>query len=130
MTQPPLSQTIQALEALLGTPLFPRTKRSVTLTPAGAALLPEARRILQQAARCPTWRAARPPASPAGCRSPSCRPPTTACCRLFCANSANAYPQVQIDLREATTDVQLEDAGAGAHRCRPADPAAARPAKD
>src|SRR4051812_37869177 len=53
MTQPPLSQTIQGLEALLGTNLFLRSKRSVALTPAGAALLPEARRLLQQAAGLP-----------------------------------------------------------------------------
>ncbi|MET0858535.1 MAG: LysR family transcriptional regulator, partial [Telluria sp.] len=48
MTQPPLSQTIQALEELLGTPLFLRSRRGVALTPAGAALLPEARRLLAQ----------------------------------------------------------------------------------
>lgn len=53
MTQPPLSQTIAALEELLGTPLFQRTKRSVALTAAGAALLPEAQRLLQQAAALP-----------------------------------------------------------------------------
>ncbi|MFX7763934.1 LysR family transcriptional regulator, partial [Acinetobacter baumannii] len=39
MTQPPLSQTIAALEEQLGTPLFQRTKRSVALTPVGEALL-------------------------------------------------------------------------------------------
>ena len=49
MTQPPLSQTIMALEELLGAPLFVRTRREVQLTPAGAALLPEARRLLAQA---------------------------------------------------------------------------------
>ncbi|MET0319998.1 MAG: LysR family transcriptional regulator, partial [Duganella sp.] len=46
MTQPPLSQTIQALEESLGAPLFERNRRGVTLTPAGGALLPEARRLL------------------------------------------------------------------------------------
>src|SRR5580692_6780405 len=53
MTQPPLSQTIQALEAAMGAPLFARTKRSVALTPAGAALLPEVRRLLLQAEALP-----------------------------------------------------------------------------
>ncbi|HBI70076.1 MAG TPA: hypothetical protein DDZ22_14005, partial [Massilia sp.] len=48
MTQPPLSQTIAALEETLGAPLFLRTRRQVELTPAGAALLPEARDGLRQ----------------------------------------------------------------------------------
>jgi DNA-binding transcriptional LysR family regulator len=49
LSQPPLSRQIRALEAELGTALFARTKRSVQLTPAGAALLPEARRLLREA---------------------------------------------------------------------------------
>jgi len=109
MTQPPLSQTIQSLEAALGTPLFERTKRSVSLTPAGAALLPEARRILQQAAALPDL-ARRAASGESGLLSLSfvstadysVLPPLL---REF----RERYPQVQIDLREATTDVQLED---------------------
>ncbi len=109
MTQPPLSQTIQSLEAALGTPLFARTKRSVELTPAGIALLPEARRILQQAAALPDL-ARRAASGESGLLSLSfvstadysVLPPLL---REF----RERYPRVQIDLREATTDVQLED---------------------
>jgi DNA-binding transcriptional LysR family regulator len=109
MTQPPLSQTIQALEASLGTPLFLRTKRSVQLTPAGLALLPEARRILQQTGALPDL-ARRAASGESGLLSLSfvstadysVLPPLLREFREHC-------PQAQIDLREATTDVQLED---------------------
>lgn len=46
VAQSPLSQTIRRLEAELGEPLFVRSTRSVTLTPAGEALLPHAYRVL------------------------------------------------------------------------------------
>ncbi|MEU8163272.1 LysR substrate-binding domain-containing protein [Micromonospora parva] len=46
MAQPPLSQQIRQLEAMIGTPLFARTSRSVTLTPAGEAYLIRCRRVL------------------------------------------------------------------------------------
>lgn len=109
MTQPPLSQTIQALEEMLGTPLFARTKRSVALTPAGLALLPEALRILQQAGALPDL-ARRAASGASGLLSLSfistadysILPPLL---QQFRAR----YPQVRIDLREATTDIQLED---------------------
>jgi DNA-binding transcriptional LysR family regulator len=39
MTQPPLSQSIMALEQEIGAPLFARTKRSVALTPLGSQWL-------------------------------------------------------------------------------------------
>jgi DNA-binding transcriptional LysR family regulator len=109
MTQPPLSQTIQSLESALGTQLFARTKRSVTLTPAGLALLPEARRILQQAHGLPDL-ARRAASGESGLLSLSfvstadysVLPP-------LLREYRERYPQVQIDLREATSDVQLED---------------------
>jgi len=109
MTQPPLSQTIQALETSIGTQLFLRTKRSVQLTPAGLALLPEARRLLQQAGALPDL-ARRAASGESGLLSLSfvstadysVLPPLLREFREHC-------PQAQIELREATTDVQLED---------------------
>src|SRR5579862_3861180 len=50
MTQPPLTQAIQRLEAALGARLFERSQRRVALSPAGTALLPLARRLLDDAA--------------------------------------------------------------------------------
>ncbi|MGV3740991.1 MAG: LysR substrate-binding domain-containing protein [Burkholderiaceae bacterium] len=109
MTQPPLSQTIQALESVLGTQLFHRSKRSISLTAAGAALLPEAKRLLSQAQMLPDL-ARRAAAGEAGRLSLafvstadySILPPVL---REF----REQFPQVHIDLREATTDVQLEE---------------------
>jgi len=47
LTQPAISQHIQDLEAAMGTRLFKRGRRGVTLTPAGEMLLDYTRRILQ-----------------------------------------------------------------------------------
>ena len=108
MTQPPLSQTIQALETLLGASLFERNRRGVSLTPAGLALLPEARRLLEQARQLPplvrraasgeTGRLALAFVSSADY---SVLPP-------FLRAYRAAYPHVQITLQEATSDWQLE----------------------
>lgn len=49
IAQPPLSQQIQKLEALLGCALFDRGGRRVRLTSAGTLLVTEARRILADA---------------------------------------------------------------------------------
>ncbi|WP_214319868.1 LysR family transcriptional regulator [Nonomuraea sediminis] len=51
MSQPPLSRAIKQLEGDLGAVLLHRNAAGVTLTPAGAALLDEARILLDQADR-------------------------------------------------------------------------------
>jgi DNA-binding transcriptional LysR family regulator len=109
MTQPPLSQTIQAFEQALGYPLFVRDNRSVALTPAGIALLPEARRILLLAEGLPDL-VRRAAVGEIGRLTLAFV--TTAdysVLPVFLREFRRAYPQVQIDLREATSDLQLED---------------------
>ena len=51
MSQPPLSQAIQRMEADLGAKLFHRSKRRVMLTRTGEVMLDEAHRLLGQADR-------------------------------------------------------------------------------
>jgi DNA-binding transcriptional LysR family regulator len=49
VAQPAVSEQVRKLEQELGVQLFDRTPRSVTLTPAGVALLEEARHVLRHA---------------------------------------------------------------------------------
>lgn len=108
MTQPPLSQAIAALEAGIATPLFVRNRRMVALTPAGAALLPEARRILAEAAALPEL-ARRAASGEAGrltlafvtSADYSVLPP-------FLRRYRERYPAVHLTLQEATSDVQVD----------------------
>lgn len=60
MTQPPLSARIADLEHALGVRLFDRTPHGVTLTAAGQALLPRARRAVAAFDHAITSTAARP----------------------------------------------------------------------
>lgn len=109
MTQPPLSQTIMALEEMLGAPLFERNRRGVALTAAGEALLPEARRLLEQSAglaelvqRAAAGASGRLSLAFVSSADYSVLPPTL---RAYRAE----YPQVEITLKEATSDLQLDD---------------------
>lgn len=108
MTQPPLTQAIQQLERRLGLLLFERTRRSVALTPAGAALVEPARQLLQQSAALPGR--ARDAAQGEvgrlrlGFVSTIAFGPLPLWLRAF----REAQPGITIELREATGNVQLE----------------------
>jgi len=107
MTQPPLTQAMQGLERTLGVPLFARTRRSVALTPAGAALLPQARRLLAAAEALPRVAQAAAAGLAGQLRlafvSSIAYGPLPEWLRSF----RDAHPDVQLQLREATLDVQL-----------------------
>jgi DNA-binding transcriptional LysR family regulator len=113
MTQPPLSQAIAALEDGFKAPLFLRNRRAVQLTPAGSALLPEARRILAEASGLPEL-VRRAAGGEAGRLSLafvtsadySVLPP-------FLRRYSERYPGVHLALQEATSDVQVEELLAG-----------------
>ena len=109
MTQPPLSQAIQGLEELLGAALFVRNRRAVALSPAGEALLPEARRMLGQAGELPelvrraaSGEAGRLALAFVSSADYSVLPP-------FLRRYRAQYFQVQITLQEATSDRQVDD---------------------
>ncbi len=113
MTQPPLSQSIQALEAELGAPLFQRTRRSVALTPFGESWLPHVRAALaaiealpEAARRLRDGEAGRLALSFIGTAVYSALP------RLVQAYAAR-FPDVEIALTEATSDVQISALLAG-----------------
>ncbi|MEW5687011.1 MAG: LysR family transcriptional regulator [Pseudomonadota bacterium] len=107
MTQPPLSQSIMALERDLGAPLFTRSKRSVRLTPLGEQWLPEVRAALAaldelaaSARRLRDGQAGRLSLSFVSTADYSVLPDLV---RRY----SRAYPDVEIQLFEATSDVQL-----------------------
>lgn len=107
ISQPPLTRQIRALEEKLGTALFVRSRQGVSLTPAGAALLPEARRLLRDA------HALREGARQAaagqigrlqmGFVTPAAYNVLPALLPAF----RQAHPGIKLQLQEATSDVQL-----------------------
>lgn len=107
MTQPPLTQAIQALERSLGTVLFERTQRSVSMSPAGAALLPTVRRLLRDAEDLPRMAQAAADGLAGRLRlafvSSIAYGPLPQWLRSF----RLAHADVTVLLREATLDVQL-----------------------
>jgi DNA-binding transcriptional LysR family regulator len=113
MTQPPLSQSIMALERSLGAPLFVRTKRTVRLTPLGEQWLPQVRAALTALDALPDT-AMRLRDGQGGHLALSFV--STADYSLLpglVRRYAQAYPEVEIRLFEATSDVQIPALVAG-----------------
>ncbi|AYV48698.1 LysR family transcriptional regulator [Caulobacter flavus] len=107
MTQPPLSQSILALEKELGAPLFVRTKRNVRLTPLGEQWLPQVQAALAAldalpgaARRMRDGRSGFLALSFVSTADYSVLP-------SLVRRYSQAYPEVEIRLFEATSDVQL-----------------------
>ncbi|WP_186419479.1 LysR substrate-binding domain-containing protein [Bosea sp. CS1GBMeth4] len=112
MAQPPLSQAIRKLEDALGLPLFERSNRSVALTPAGAAFVGSARRVLalidegiREAQAVAAGRAGRLSITFVG----TAHDLLPAALRRF----RTEYPGVELVLREATTAEQIAAIAAG-----------------
>jgi len=107
MTQPPLTLAVQGLERTLGVRLFERTRRTVELTPAGHALLEEARRLLRAAEALPHAVQAAALGHAGRLRLAFVSSIAYAALPLWLRAFREAYPEVQLQLREATLDVQL-----------------------
>ena len=108
MTQPPLTQGIAQLERLLGVRLFERTKRSVQLTPAGAALLPQVRELLARARELPAQARAAAGGEVGRLRLAFVSTVGFTLLPQWLRTFRAKHPQVQMELIEATGDVQLE----------------------
>ena len=107
MTQPPLSQSIQALERELDAQLFTRTRRSVALTPFGEQWLGPVNEVLADLADLPRraadlrdGQAGRLELSFVSTADYSILPDLV---RRYAA----LHPQVEIALTEATSDLQI-----------------------
>jgi DNA-binding transcriptional LysR family regulator len=107
IAQPALSQQVRRLEAIVGAELFARSTRSVALTPAGAALLPHARRAIGEAERGAeaAGRAARGEIGhlTVGFIETAAVALVPAAVRSFRAG----HPEVSLTLRELSVDAQL-----------------------
>lgn len=108
MTQPPLTQAIAGLEQALAVRLFDRTKRSVVLTPAGAALLPEARELLARAQTLPELARAAAAGELGRLRLAFVSTVGYELLPRWVRAFRQRWPQVALELTEATGDVQLE----------------------
>jgi DNA-binding transcriptional LysR family regulator len=108
MTQPPLTQAIAGLERTLGLKLFDRTKRSVQLTPAGAALLPQVLDLLDRAQALPAQARAAAAGEVGRLRLAFVSTVGFGLLPQWVRAFRVRWPGVRLELIEATGDVQLQ----------------------
>lgn len=108
MTQPPLTQAIAQLERLLNVRLFDRTKRRVILTPAGAALLPQALDLLARAQALPAQARAAAGGEVGRLRLAFVSTVGYDLLPQWVRAFRESYPDVALELIEATGDLQLQ----------------------
>lgn len=108
MTQPPLTQGIATLERNLGLRLFDRTQRRVQLTPAGAALLPEVLDLLARAQALPGHARAAAAGELGRLRLAFVSTVGFGLLPQWVRAFRAQWPGVQLELIEATGDVQLD----------------------
>jgi DNA-binding transcriptional LysR family regulator len=107
MTQPPLTQAIALLEERVGARLFERTKRSVRLSAAGAALVPQARELISRAASLPAHARAAAHGEIGRLRLAFVSTVGFGLLPQWVRAFRAQHPQVEFELIEATGDVQL-----------------------
>jgi DNA-binding transcriptional LysR family regulator len=113
ISQPPLSLQIRQFEEELGAPLFERSSRSVRLTPAGEALLPEARELLERAQSAAELARRVANGEEGRLRVTFVRPMLDAGLPEAIRAYRNASPRVRLELVEMNTREQLDELRAG-----------------
>ena len=113
MAQPSVSQQVRTLEAELGVTLFDRNRRGVALTPAGTALLDEARTVLAAADQAAAVARATGAGQRGRLRVSLTRSLTGGIAGAIVDAYRARYPDVELDLNVGNTMLHVEQLHAG-----------------